>query len=111
MTKDEMIEDTKRMDAEAKSFIAGLDAKLAERDEKINSEINPTVDNNDIPVLSGLDEPIFSGLTLRNYFAAAALTGILSARYVSPELEHKVFENAAFDSFICADTMLAERLK
>ena len=53
-----------------------------------------------------IQHEIFSGMTLRDYFAAAALTGILSSTLLSAKND----EMATF-AYDMADAMLLERLK
>ena len=51
-----------------------------------------------------------SGMTLRDYFAAKAMQGIMNGRYpimYEPDAQHKVAEGA----YIQADAMLAARNK
>jgi hypothetical protein len=48
------------------------------------------------------------GLSLRDYFAAAALTGLLAAE-ASPEIERESFEQTAKSAFRQADAMLEVR--
>jgi hypothetical protein len=49
--------------------------------------------------------PESRGLTLRDYFAAAALTGIVA----SPEYERMTYERAADAAYAQAERMLASR--
>ena len=53
-----------------------------------------------------IQHEIFSGMTLRDYFAAAALTGILSSAL--PSAKNDEMATLAYDM---ADAMLLERLK
>lgn len=55
------------------------------------------------------------GMTLRDYFAAAALQGMLAYSYVNPQRgnyhENCTFEGAAFDAYQYADEMIKARKK
>jgi len=48
---------------------------------------------------------VYPGMTLRDYFASAALQGLIA----DPELKN--FEGIARLAYACADAMLAERTK
>lgn len=50
------------------------------------------------------------GMTLRDYFAAAAAQGIMASGNACPETAQH-FANIAEDAYILADAMLAERTK
>jgi hypothetical protein len=61
---------------------------------------------NNEAVTAGHYFPDCSGMTLRDHFAAAALTG-----FCSSDEPHLTFEGAAADAYRQADAMLAEREK
>ena len=50
-----------------------------------------------------ISEPLHAGLTIRDYFASAALTGIVETAVT--------FGDAAREAYAHADAMLAERLR
>lgn len=56
-------------------------------------------------------EVVYHGLTLRDYFAAAALQGLLA--YGAQTLDENIPEETALtkDAYLFADAMLAEREK
>lgn len=56
-----------------------------------------------VPVYGNEEERL--GLSLRDYFAAAALTGLLVNSSVRPEAS----DTYAFDAYLYADSMLAHR--
>lgn len=66
--------------------------------------------NNPQAFLHGVLAPSNSGMTLRDYLAAAAMTG-LARSYATGEVDDYLPQFVAQDAYKLADAMLAEREK
>jgi hypothetical protein len=81
----------------------------------------PPLDKNDggpaFPAIYGAEEPLTEGMTLRDYFAAAALKGLITAGNGGPNGEAVSDGSWTFPdvrakvAYIYADAMLKERSK
>jgi hypothetical protein len=58
---------------------------------------------------TGNTSGIHTGLTLRDYFAAAAITGLCSAQTQDGEWRHGGPEGTSREAYLIADAMLAAR--